>query len=153
MKRLCIVPCGSRKIWKKEPNAGASKAREVYIGTFAKKCIDYAEKFHAGHYRILSAKYGLMDPDFIIPKDYNVTFNKPSNACVSIKLLKEQVATTGLKERYKEVIVLGGREYVSRINVVFDGCIIHTPLATCKGMGYMMQKLTRSMQRETPLVR
>ena len=67
MKRLCIVPCGSKKIWKKNPKAGATEAKNVYVGSFAKKCIEYAKKFHAGHYRILSAKYGLMQPNFRIP--------------------------------------------------------------------------------------
>lgn len=151
MKRLCIVQCGSKKIWKKNPKAGATKAKDVYIGSFAKKCLEYAEKFHAGYYRILSAKYGLMQPDFMIPKDYNVTFNKPSGHAVSIELLKKQALETGLKE-YKEIVVLGGREYISRINAVFDGCIIHTPLATCKGLGYMMQKLKKGILRGKPLI-
>lgn len=93
-----------------------------------------------------------MQPDFVIPEDYNVTFNKPSRHVVSIERLKEQALATGLKEDYKEIVVLGGREYVSRISAVFDGCVIHTPLATCKGMGYMMQKLNKAIQRGRPLV-
>ena len=152
MKRLCIVPCGSKKIWKKNPKAGATEAKNVYVGSFAKKCIEYAEKFHAGHYRILSAKYGLMQPNFRIPQDYNVTFNKPSGHVVSIEQLKKQALEAGLKQGYKEIVVLGGREYVSRIRAVFDGCIIQTPLATCKGMGYMMQKLNKGILRGKPLI-
>jgi len=152
MKKLCIVPCGSRKIWKKNPKAGATKAKDVYIGSYAKKCIEYAEKFYAGHYRILSAKFGLMQPDFKIPQDYNITFNKPSGNIVTIERLKEQASLTGLKEEYREIIVLGGREYVSRITDVFNGFVIHTPLAKCKGMGYMMQELTKAIKRGEPLI-
>ncbi len=152
MKKLCIVPCGSKKIWKKNPNVGATEARNVYVGSFAKKCIEYAEKFHEGHYRILSAKYGLMLPDFIIPQDYNITFNKPSGNIVTIEKLKEQAMATGLKKEYREIIVLGGREYVLRIADVFDGYIIHIPLSKCKGMGYMMQELTKAIKKGEALI-
>ena len=151
MSKLCIVPCGSRKIWEKNSKAGPTQAKAVYIGSYAKKCIEYAEKFYSGHYRILSAKYGLMRPDFIISQDYNVTFNNPSGHVVSMERLAEQVYEEGLKKKYKEVVVLGGREYVSRISIAFNGCVIHTPLATCKGMGYMMQKINKSILRGLPL--
>ncbi|BDC36061.1 hypothetical protein MTLP_07430 [Candidatus Methanoliparum sp. LAM-1] len=30
MKTLCIVPCGNRKIWDKNLNAGLTKAEYVY---------------------------------------------------------------------------------------------------------------------------
>jgi len=46
MKVLCIIPCGNRKIWDKNPNTGPTRAKDVYIGPFAKKCKDYAEKFY-----------------------------------------------------------------------------------------------------------
>ena len=59
---------------------------------------------------------------------------------------------TGLKEEYREIIVLGGREYVLRIADVFDGYIIHTPLAKCKGMGYMMQELTKAIKKGEALI-
>ncbi len=92
-----------------------------------------------------------MRPDFIISQDYNVTFNNPSGHVVSMERLAEQVYEEGLKKKYKEVVVLGGREYVSRISIAFNGCVIHTPLATCKGMGYMMQKINKSILRGLPL--
>ena len=44
-KRLCIVPCGKRKIWDEKPNAGPTPARKTYTGVFARTCIMYAEKF------------------------------------------------------------------------------------------------------------
>lgn len=34
---LCIVPCGTKKIWDENPNAGPTLAKDVYIGPFAKK--------------------------------------------------------------------------------------------------------------------
>jgi hypothetical protein len=46
MKTLCIVPCGKTKIWDKNPNAGPTKAEYVYVGSFAKKCREYATTFY-----------------------------------------------------------------------------------------------------------
>jgi len=152
MKRLCIVPCGSRKIWQKNPNAGATRAKDVYIGPFAKKCIEYAEKFHLDHYRILSAKYGLVSPDFLIPQNYDISFSRRSGLVISMERLREQILDEGLTKRYREIIVLGGHEYVSRITAIFDHSAIHTPLAACKGIGFMMQKLNGSLLRGKPLV-
>ena len=36
MKTLCIVPCGKKKIWDDNPNAGPTKARESLHRTFRK---------------------------------------------------------------------------------------------------------------------
>ncbi|HNS79734.1 MAG TPA: hypothetical protein PKM17_13890, partial [Syntrophorhabdus sp.] len=52
METLCIVPCGKRKIWDKNPNAGFVKAKDVYIGHFSIKCKEYAEKFYANSWCI-----------------------------------------------------------------------------------------------------
>ena len=60
MKTLCIVPCGSKKIWKKNPNAGPMKAKDVYIGPFASKCQQYAKHFYPESWCILSAKHGFL---------------------------------------------------------------------------------------------
>lgn len=46
MKTLYIVACEKRKIWDKNPNAGPTKAECVYIGSFDKRCIKYAKRFH-----------------------------------------------------------------------------------------------------------
>jgi len=46
MKTLYIVACGKLKIWDKNPNAGPTKAEYVYIGSFAKKCVEYAKRFY-----------------------------------------------------------------------------------------------------------
>ncbi|OUM87621.1 MAG: hypothetical protein BAA01_04950 [Bacillus thermozeamaize] len=56
MKRLCIVPCGSKKVWDKAPSIGATEARHAYIGTFHKACQQYALQFFSD-WVILSAKY------------------------------------------------------------------------------------------------
>ena len=94
--RLCIVPCGSLKIWDKYPDAGPTKAEDAYIGPFAKTGIEYTKKFYPGSYVILSAKYGFLFPDKVIPENYNVTFKDPSTNPITIEELRRQAKEKGL---------------------------------------------------------
>ncbi len=150
MKTLCIVPCGSSKIWDKKPNAGPTKARDVYIGPFAKKCREYAEKFFPSSWCILSAKYGFLFPDEIVQGPYNVSFNNKSTNPISLNELSNQIIEKGL-DTFERIVVLGGRNYVNMIKEVFYPKEIHTPLTDCQGIGYMMGKLNDSIQRGVPL--
>jgi hypothetical protein len=34
MKRLCIIPCGAKKIWDVDPGIGPSAAKDVYLSPF-----------------------------------------------------------------------------------------------------------------------
>ena len=46
MKDLCIVTCGKKKIWDKNPDSGPTEAKNVYIGPLSKKAKEYAEKYY-----------------------------------------------------------------------------------------------------------
>jgi hypothetical protein len=150
MKTLCIVPCGKRKIWDGEPEAGPTKARCVYIGRFATKCREYAEEFYPTSWCILSAKYGFLFPDDIVPGPYNVSFNSKSTNPISLSELSCQIIKKGLNT-FDRIVVLGGGNYVNMIKAVFSQKEIHTPLSGCHGIGYMMRKLKGSIQRGVPL--
>ena len=73
MSVLVVVPCGMRKIWDMNPSAGPTPAKNAYVGAPFKVNRAYAEKF-ADRWVILSAKYGFIDLDFVIPENYDVTF-------------------------------------------------------------------------------
>jgi hypothetical protein len=150
MKTICIVPCGNKKIWDKNPKAGPTKAIEVYIGPFAKKCREYAEKFHAGSWCILSAKYGFLFPTNIIPGPYDVSFNKPTKETIKIEELKKQASKNKMKG-YDKVVILGGKNYVNIIKQVFPDKKLHTPLSGCKGIGYMMGILNEAILNDKRL--
>lgn len=45
MKRLCIIPCGKKKIWDKYVDYGPTEAKNVYISPFGKACQAYATEF------------------------------------------------------------------------------------------------------------
>ncbi|MCL0051946.1 hypothetical protein M1M92_00400 [Peptococcaceae bacterium] len=146
MKVLCVIPCGNKKIWDKKPDAGPQKAREVYIGPFASKCKEYAEKFYPSSWVIISAKYGFLFPDDILSGSYNVTFNDKSTNSITIEGLKSQAEEKGLYD-YDKIIVLGGKNYVRIVKNVFQNKEIYSPLSDCKGIGYMMGKLKDAIEK------
>ena len=143
--KLCIVPCGNMKIWDVNPQAGPSRARDAYIGPFAKACIEYAEKFYPNSYVILSAKYGFLFPDEVIPGPYNVTFNDPSTNPISVEELKRQAEEKGLME-YDEIVVVAGSNYVNMVRRVFRGKKVVAPLVGLVGMGLMISALKRAVR-------
>lgn len=62
---VVIIACGSLKIWDRYPGVGPTAARDAYTGTPFRTNRAYAERF-GDEWRILSAKYGLIEPEFII---------------------------------------------------------------------------------------
>jgi len=148
METLCIVSCGKRKIWDKNPNAGFVKAKDVYTGHFSVKCKEYAEKFYANSWCILSAKYGFIFPEEKIPGTYNVSFKDKKTHPIGVDDLILQIEQKGLNN-YDRIVVLGGKSYAKVINKAFEGKIIFNPLANCKGLGYMMHYLNESIKKDS----
>jgi hypothetical protein len=138
-KLLVIIPCGQTKIWKKNPNYGTANAKDAYTGPPFKVNRAFAELF-ADKWLILSAKYGFIEPDFPIPKDYDVTFKKLSTNPISLNALKKQYLERNLSH-FNLVIALGGEDYTSMVNKVFSGDSI--VLAPARGLilGKGMQRI------------
>ena len=145
MKILCIIPCGSKKIWDKFPNAGTRKARNTYTGPFASKCRQYAEEFYPSLWCILSAKYGFLFPDDIVQGPYNVSFNDKSTNPISIEELILQKYEKGL-DVFEKIIVFGGKNYREIIRNVFSDKNIHCPLEKSKNIMQMMGALNSSIK-------
>jgi hypothetical protein len=145
MKTLCIISCGKRKIWDKDPNAGFVEAKSVYIGNFSVKCKEYAEKFYPNSWCILSAKYGFVFPDYKIPGPYDVSFKDKKTYPIRIDELFLQKELKGLSN-YDEIVILGGKLYTEIINEIFKDNIIYNPLAKFKGLGHMMHHLNEAIK-------
>jgi hypothetical protein len=144
MKTICIIPCGSKKIWDINTDTGPTEARKVYVGPFAKKCRQYAETFYPGSWCILSAKYGFLFPDDNVAGPYNTAFNKKGTNPIANEKLTRQAKKKGLNE-YHKIIVLGGKNYIKRVRQVFSDKKVSAPLEKCKGIGYMMKKLNEAI--------
>lgn len=148
---LVIIPCGAGKVWDSHPNSGPCQAKDAYTGSPFKVNRKYAEKF-ADRWVILSAKFGYIDPVFIIPEDYNVTFKDIRTQPVSLGILKEQVRSMDL-DHYSRVIGLGGVEYRDRIKASYSPCDIKVqfPFADLGlGIGQQMNLIKRAIESGGP---
>ena len=143
---LVTVPCGFSKVWDKQPDAGAVPAQDAYTGTPFMLNRQYAECF-ADQWLILSAKYGFITPEFIIPEPYNVTFNKRTTHPISVAELQQQVGASDLAA-FDLVVGLGGKEYRQRITEAFApyNSQVAFPFEGLP-IGKMMQATKRALER------
>lgn len=146
MKRLCIIPCGSKKIWRIKPYVGVVEAKHVYLSSFHQACQKYAETFF-DCWIILSAKHGFLFPSDPVSGDYDTTFKNRENEVISIAELKVQAEQKGLFE-FDEITVLAGKDYSKVIKQVFQpNYNLRFPLKGCKGIGLMHQRINQSLER------
>jgi hypothetical protein len=115
---LVIIPCGQSKVWDRFPDKGPTKARTAYTGVPFKVNMKYAERL-GGTWLILSAKYGFVTPDFLIPGPYNVTFKKKNTKPITTDTLRQQIVEQRL-DSFDEIIGLGGKEYREAIEAAFS---------------------------------
>jgi len=143
-KTLVVVPCGKRKIWKKNPDAGPTEAKDAYTGTSFKVNREYAERF-ADKGVILSAKYGFIEPDFVIPEDYNMTFSDKSSDPISMDSLRDQASRL---DRFDNVVALGGIKYGDKVKIAFQetGIDVLTPTAGLP-IGKAMRKVKDAVRQ------
>ncbi len=148
---LVVVPGGQTKIWKFDPKHGPVKAMDAYAGSPFQVNKAFAQLF-SDRWVILSAKHGFMDPDYMIPGDYDAAFKKPQTNPISLDELEKQVQEKNLRE-CNFVVVLGGEEYVDIVTRLFQG---HSKVLTptkdpAMGTGMQRVKSLLNMSRETML--
>ncbi len=114
---LVVVPCGKAKVWDKQPNRGPVPAWEAYTGPPYVLNRAYAERFGDACV-VLSAKYGIVPPEFEIPGPYEVSFKHPSTQPVTVTRLREQIRARDLG-RFELVVGLGGKEYRHAVVAAF----------------------------------
>jgi len=146
MATLIVVSCGKKKIWNLKPSAGPTAARNAYVGTPFRVNKEYAERF-ADRWVILSAKYGFVDPDFVIPENYDVTFKDRRTNPIGIDRLRQQVREMELY-KFDKVIVLGGKIYFGVCKKAFEGfnVKIYAPTVGLP-LGKAMQKVREAIRR------
>ena len=108
--KTCIISCVFPKIWDKYPNMGPMPAKDVYLGYYFRTLREYADLFFINNWFIISAFYGIIHKDFMIPKSYNVTFNNKNTNPISMEDLQKTVYNNNLLN-YDTIEVLGGEQY------------------------------------------
>ncbi len=141
---LVIVPCGKSKIWGSDPTHGSAKAKDAYVGTPFRLNRAYAEKY-GDDWLVLSAKYGFVPPDFVIPGPYEVTFKSKKTGPIDSSQLLVQVEQLDL-QRIRTVVGLGGAEYREAIRQAFadQPVALEFPFAG-QPLGIMMQSTKRAI--------
>ncbi|QDP39997.1 DUF6884 domain-containing protein [Radiobacillus deserti] len=148
--KLCIIPCGNKKIWDKYGDVGPTVAKEAYVGTFHRLCETYAEHFHLD-WVVLSAKHGFLYPDDWVEGPYDLSFNhKEKKDIISIQQLQDQVEQKGLAQ-YNSIVLLTGKKYNPIVRSCFPNHSIQYPLQDCAGIGYMQKKLKEAIQSNQPI--
>ena len=145
-KTLLIIPCGKKKIWDVKPSLKSVTAKDAYISTYFRLCRSYSERF-ADKWFILSGKYGIIVPDFII-NNYNqrLSFSNEFKAKI-----KDQLNPLILKGT-KSIISLCGRNYTQFLaNVIRSfGLRVYAPLDGLK-IGVRQKLLKECINNNNPL--
>ncbi|EJV80529.1 MULTISPECIES: DUF6884 domain-containing protein [Bacillus] len=149
MKRLCIIPCGKKKIWDKHSNYGPMEAKDVYISPFGKACQAYASMFFE-NWVILSAKHGFLRPNDIVLKNYDLAFDSKSDEVISIEKLQKQMVDKSLLQ-FDEIVLLAGKKQKKVVTKLYPEEMITYPLEGCKGIGYMLQRLKEAVKEEAEI--
>ncbi len=147
---LCIIPCGSRKIWSHAPHLGGVAAEQAYISTYHRLCKQYAGLFF-DHWVILSAKHGFLRPDDPVDGPYDVAFNRPGDKVIGTEALREQIVSKKL-DTFDTIVLLAGRKYRKPVTEAFGvGPSILFPFERYKGIGYIQQALKAAVLNREPL--
>jgi hypothetical protein len=136
-------------MWNIHPGAGPTTASEAYVSTPFKVNKKYAQRF-GDRWVILSAKYGLIEPDFIIPRNYNVTFKDPSTNPISVSQIKKQIEEKRLNE-FEEVVVLAGKDYANVVLQAFADISVRikTPTTGLR-LGVGVGKVKQAIKNQKP---
>lgn len=144
MKRLCIIPCGKKKIWDKHSDYGPMEAKDVYISPFGKACQAYATMFFE-NWVILSAKHGFLRPSDIVLENYDLAFDSKSDGVINIEQLQKQMVDKSLLQ-FDEIVLLAGKKHKKVVTKLYPEEMITYPLEGCKGIGYMLQRLKEAVK-------
>ncbi|HEF5708823.1 TPA: hypothetical protein SAX33_002492 [Bacillus cereus] len=144
MKRLCIIPCGKKKIWDKHSDYGPMEAKDIYISPFGKACQAYATMFFE-NWVILSAKHGFLRPSDIVLENYDLAFDSKSDEVISIEQLQKQMVDKSLLQ-FDEIVLLAGKKHKKVVTKLYPEEMITYPLEGCKGIGYMLQRLKEAVK-------
>lgn len=145
--RIVLVSCVKKK------EEGVHRAMDLYISPLFRKAWAYAQTLQADRIYILSAKYGLTDPEQLIEK-YDVTLGRMSTAeCRAwAQRVLEQMEQAGINPQRDEFIILAGRKYYRYL--LCPSGIRHyaLPYEGCTSIGKVLQFLNGKIQvqREDP---
>ena len=148
-----IVACTRTKIWDKDPAASLFvPAREAFRGPMFLQAVDCFRMItrHIGEeplWMILSAKFGLINPDWNMP-DYSVhlSSSRSSNGLVSFSEMEEQWDEKSLS-RYDTFAVWGPSAYCKQIRELASSRSSHFVRLLCPAEGLGTGKAVGALKK------
>ncbi|SEN77882.1 DUF6884 domain-containing protein [Actinacidiphila rubida] len=135
---LIVVPCGARKLDHR------ARAGEMYVGSYHRACRRAAASLRPDRLVILSARYGLLDPDDEIDP-YDTRHGDTGS--VTAAVLRDQAVRQGIAG-LDPVIVLGGARHAALASAVWPHAL--TPLRGTRGMGEQVARLAAIARSAAP---
>lgn len=138
--KVILISCVKKK------QEGAHKAKDLYVSPLFRKAWAYAQTLQADRTYILSAKYGLTDPEQLIEK-YDVTLNKMHSAerRAWAQGVLDRMKQVGIDPQRDEFVILAGRNYY-RYLLGPSGIQHYTlPYNGCTSIGKILQFLNHNI--------
>lgn len=127
---LVIIPCGSKK------RNVRSKAKDLYIGTYFKACLDFAQSLYPDtNIRILSGKYGIVPLDKEIDP-YEMRLGEKGS--ITLPEIMQQVREQNLLTA-SPVVIVAGSQYAQMAKKIWPHAT--SVLENAGGMGKQIQRL------------
>jgi hypothetical protein len=144
MNRIVLISCVSMKLNKE------TKAKDLYISPLFKMNYAYAESLKPSAIYILSAKYGLVHPDTVIPP-YEQTLNTMKSTEVKDWALDVIDQMEGKIDFQKdEIIFLAGERYRKLLMPLCRNAKVPLEgLGIGKQLGWLKKKLDSTKRKET----
>lgn len=144
MNRIVLISCVSTKLDQK------AKAKDLYISPLFKMNYAYAQSLNPTAIYILSAKYGLVDPETEIDT-YNETLNTMKSAQVKDWALDVIDQMEGkIDFRNDEIIFLAGEKYRKFLQPLCRNAKVPLEgLGIGKQLGWLKKKLDATKRKET----
>ncbi|MFA4859713.1 tRNA-guanine transglycosylase DpdA [Methanoregula sp.] len=141
---LVITGCSKNKLTCEEGSNGKVMAKELYQGTLFKKVRAYAEAMHFD-YRIISAKHGLITPEFSLE-----TYDQRLNTICDVEKIRPNVEIK-LKQdliQYDTIAVIAGDKY----RLVLGNLVNNKfRFIKAKGIGDMIQIVSKAVPKNKKL--
>lgn len=149
--QLVVISCAKTKIWSRSADRPKYvAARDAYVSPYFAKMKAFAE-LYGECYLILSARYGLLEPDHPIC-DYEATFRDSETGPVCEETIHRQILHQerfGKRLRgFREVCLVAGAAYEELITQAFRslGAQVFLPLQGLR-LGEKMQRLDELIKR------
>ena len=111
-----------------DPVVGSVASAAAYTGTPFRLNRQYGERF-GDAWVVLSAKYGFLPPDLMIPGPNQVSFKRPATGHISVGRLRDEVREQAL-DPYQIVVGQGGENDPATVEAAFAPTHV-SPEASC----------------------